>query len=281
MKKITIIFLLISLSVTLFAQQVDKDSAKANNVPDTTIIDIKNKTIIIIDRSGTLNAEIKDGINDAKKKEERKKQRGFETHWQGIEFGMNNYITPNQSFTLGEENQYLELEDSKSYEFNLNLAGVTIPIVKKRIALISGLGLSWNHYRFDRANIVINNDSSVLDFDTIVDLSYKKNQLNTTFLTAPLALEFHFPGGENDTWFLIGGYVGVKLGSNLKLISDDDNKEKIKEDFHLNTFRYGLRAMVGVNNFSIYGTYSLQPLFKKDEGPELYPITVGIALSFN
>ena len=121
----------------------------------------------------------------------------------------------------------------------------------------------------------------MLIYDTVVDPTYKKNQLNTAFLTAPLALEFHFPGEDKDFWFLIGGYAGVKLGSNLKLLTDDDDKEKIKEDFHLNTFRYGLRAMVGVNNFSIYGTYSLQSLFKKDEGPELYPISVGIALSFN
>lgn len=281
MKKFVTILLLIAFTSALYAQQGIKDSAKAKNVPDTTIIEIKNKTIIIIDRSGTLNAEIKGGIEEAKEKAERKKNRGFETHWQGIEFGLNNYIASDQSFTLGEENQYLELEDSKSYEFNLNLAAVTLPIVKKRIALISGLGLNWNHYRFDRGNLVINNDSSILAFDTIMDPTYKKNQLNTTFLTAPLALEFHFPGEENDFWFLIGGYAGIKLGSNLKLISDDDDKEKVKEDFHLNTFRYGLRAMVGVNSFSIYGTYSLQSLFKKDEGPELYPITVGIALSFN
>jgi hypothetical protein len=281
MKKLISILLILAISTVMFAQNEVVDSVKAPKQPDTTIIDLKNKTIIIIDRKGTLSEEIAKGIDEAKEQMEKKKRKGFESHWQGIEFGLNSYVTPEQSFTLGEENQYLELEDSKSIEFNLNLAAVTIPIVRKRVALISGLGLSWNNYRFDKGNLVIHNDSSVLAYDTVVGTTYKKNRLGTTFLTAPLALEFHFPGKENDFWFLIGGYAAIKLGSNLKLKSDDDDKEKIKEDFHLNTFRYGLRAMVGVNSFSFYATYSLQPLFKKDEGPELYPLTVGIALSFN
>jgi len=280
MKKIFTIALVLLLISSLQAQ--NEDSVKAKNVPDTTIIEIKNKTIIIIDRGGTLKDEIRKGINDAKNKEaDKRKRKSFDSHWQGLELGLNSYITPERSFTLGEENQYLELEDSRSIEFNLNFAAVTIPIVKKHVAIISGLGLSWNNYRFDNSNMIINNDSSVLVYDSVIDPTYKKNRLGTTFLMAPLALEFHFPGKDKDFWFLVGGYAGVKLGSNLKLISDENNKEKIREDFHLNTFRYGLRAMVGVNNFSIYATYSLQPLFKKDEGPEVYPLSVGLALSFN
>jgi hypothetical protein len=280
MKNIFTIILVVFLIGTIQAQE--EDSLKAKNLPDTTIIELKNKTIIIIDRAGTIQDEIRKGIDAAKNKEaEKKKRKSFETHWQGIELGLNSYVTPEQSFTLGKDNLYLDLDESRSVEFNLNLAAVTIPIVKKHVALISGLGLSWNNYRFDNSNMVISNDSAVLVYDSVIDPTYKKNRLGTTFLTAPLALEFHFPGKDNDFWFLVGGYAGVKLGSNLKLISDENNKEKIKEDFHLNTFRYGLRAMVGVNNFSIYATYSLQPLFKKDEGPEIYPLSVGLALSFN
>lgn len=281
MKKLISILLILTISTVIFAQNEMKDSIKAPKLPDTTIIEIKNKTIIIIDRGDALKEDNNNGVEDAKGQTKKRKRKGFESHWQGIELGLNSYVTPEQSFTLGEDNQYLELEDSKSIEFNLNIAAVTIPIVKNHVALVSGLGLSWNNYRFDKGNLVINNDSSILTYDTVVNPIYKKNRLGTTFLTAPLALEFHFPGKENDFWFLVGGYAGVKLGSNLKLISDDDDKEKIKEDFHLNTFRYGLRAMLGVNSFSLYATYSLQPLFKKDEGPELYPLTVGIALSFN
>ena len=97
---------------------------------------------------------------------------------------------------------------------------------------------------------------------------------------APLALEFHFPSADKEIWFLAGAFAELKMGSYVKHVTTGGDKEKSKEDFHLNTFRYGLRAQVGVNSWSIYCSYSMTPLFKKEEGPELYPISMGLALSF-
>jgi hypothetical protein len=35
---------------------------------------------------------------------------------------------------------------------------------------------------------------------------------------------------------------------------------------------------VGVGKIDLYASYALNGLFKKDEGPQLYPFTVGITL---
>ena len=277
MKYITIIISTIIL-LSALSTKAQEDTVANEHTPDTTYIDLKNKRIIIIDKAGGSfdDFSVEEDIREEKKHE----SKDFDSHFGGIELGLNTYMTPDQSLTLGEEQYYMELEDSRSLEFNLNLFDVAIPIIDERVGLVSGLGFSWQNYKFDNKQLVLQNDSSVLYYDSVSSKSYKKNKLTTVFLTAPLALEFQFPAGRKDVWFLIGGYAGVKIGSYVKLVADDDDKSKTKEDFHLNTFRYGLRAAVGVNSWSIYATYSAKPLFKKDEGPELYPISVGVGLAF-
>ncbi len=278
MNYITIIISTIIL-LSALSTKAQEDTVIDEHTPDTTYIDLKNKRIIIIDKVGGSFDDFGDEENDIRE-EKKHKSIDFDSHFGGIELGLNTYITPDQSFTLGEEQYYMELEDSKSLEFNLNLFDVAIPIIDERLGLVSGLGFSWQNYKFDNKQLVLQNDSSVLYYDSISSKSYKKNKLTTTFLTAPLALEFQFPAGSKKVWILAGGYVGVKIGSYVKLVADDDDKSKTKEDFHLNTFRYGFRAAAGVNNWSIYATYSAHPLFKKDEGPELYPVSIGLGLAF-
>ncbi len=274
MKSVIIILAFIIFPIAVFSQEMKNDTSIVEEAPDTTYIDLPNKTIIVI---GKTVAE-KKAYQEEKGKDE--KDNSFDSYYGGLELGINSYLTPNQSFVLDDENRYLELEDSKSLEFNLNLFDVSVPIVKERFGITSGLGFSWNNYKFDNKQLVLQNDSSLLYYDTAVDINYDKNKLTTVFLIAPLALEFHFPAGGKEIWFLVGGYAGLKIGSHQKLVTDDDDKVKTKEDFHLNTFRYGFRAQVGVNSWSIYCTYSAKPLFKKTEGPELYPITMGVALAF-
>ena len=87
-------------------------------------------------------------------------------------------------------------------------------------------------------------------------------------------------GELNGAVLTVGGYAGVKIGSNTKLKTNEGDKMKTRKDFHMNTLRYGLRAQVGFENFGVYCNYSLQSLFKKDEGPELYPISLGVTLAF-
>ncbi|HKK58223.1 MAG TPA: outer membrane beta-barrel protein [Salinivirga sp.] len=278
MNYITIIISTLIL-LSALSTKAQEDTVTNEHTPDTTYIDLKNKRIIIIDKVGGSFDDFGDKEEDIRE-EKKHETKDFDSHFGGIELGLNTYMTPDQSLTLGEEQYYMELEDSRSLEFNLNLFDVAIPIIDERVGLVSGLGFSWQNYKFDNKQLVLQNDSSVLYYDSVSSKSYKKNKLTTVFLTAPLALEFQFPAGRKDVWFLIGGYAGVKIGSYVKLVADDDDKSKTKEDFHLNTFRYGLRAAVGVNSWSIYATYSAKPLFKKDEGPELYPISVGVGLAF-
>jgi hypothetical protein len=64
-------------------------------------------------------------------------------------------------------------------------------------------------------------------------------------------------------------------------------KLKDKQNYNLNPIRYGITTKFGIGNISIYGYYSLTPLFKKGEGPndggsspgEITNFTVGLTFA--
>ena len=65
--------------------------------------------------------------------------------------------------------------------------------------------------------------------------------------------------------FGIGGYGGVRIGTQQKLRFEDngDNvKEKTRRNFNASNFVYGLSAYVGVGDIALYAKYDLNPLFK-------------------
>lgn len=284
MKLLTLTFTLTILATTMFAQTVDTLKSKKVEM-DTAIIQVKGKKIIIIEEKGSFedrwkNWDKNDGEFGKSININYSWDKKFDGHYAGLELGINNYLNKDMEMILPDDAGYLELEDSKSIEFSLNLVDVSVPIVKHRLGLVTGLGFTWNNYHLDNKQMVLQNDGdSLYAFEDTIT-SYSKNKLNAVFLNVPLMLEFQQPIGNKDFWIAVGGYAGVKIGSSTKLKSNDGDKTKVRKDFHMNTLRYGLRAQVGFENFGVYCNYSLQSLFKKDEGPELYPISLGVTLAF-
>jgi hypothetical protein len=284
MKLLTLTFTLTFLATTIFAQTTDSLQNRKVEA-DTAIIQVKGKKIIIIEEKGSFDERWANW--DKKHDGEFGKSvnincswnKRFDGHYAGLEFGINNYLNKDMEMIVPDNAGYLELDDSKSIEFNLNLVDVSVPLVKDRLGLVTGLGFSWNNYHLDNKQMVLKNDRDTL-YAVEDTITYSKNKLNAVFLNVPLMIEFQQSLGNKDFWIAVGGYAGVKIGSNTKLKTSEGDKTKVRKDFHMNTLRYGLRAQVGFENFGIYCNYSLQSLFKKDEGPELYPISLGVTLAF-
>lgn len=60
---------------------------------------------------------------------------------------------------------------------------------KGNVGLVSGLGLSWNNYRF-ADNVMLKNENNKLVGYYMDGVSVKKSKLVNTFLTLPLFMEF-------------------------------------------------------------------------------------------
>jgi hypothetical protein len=106
----------------------------------------------------------------------------------------------------------------------------------------------------------------------------RKSKLAGTYLTVPLMLRINF----NRTFFIAAGVsAGVNINTHTKIVFDNvsGNKQKYKDyDLHTNPFKYGYVVRAGFDWISLFANYSVSPLFSKNEGPQVYPFTVGICL---
>jgi len=212
---------------------------------------------------------------EQKGKHRKDKFGKFNGHWEGIEFGFNGFDKPDYSLYDGIE--FMALNQGKSMEFDLNFYELNIGLAKNYVGLVSGMGLSFNSYRFDNPYTLAKGPLMVgavpLDYD---DLS--KTKLAVSYLNVPLLLEFQIPVNQNEGRVFINAGVigGVKLGSHTK-VKHGDIKDKDRSGFYINSFKYAATARIGYKDVCLFANYSLTPLFESGKGPGLTPFTIGIS----
>lgn len=293
MKKLAVILFSIILSTGLYSQ-ADTTTVKIGKTEivkviegnDTVIINIGNKELKIIDsKDGTSIDFITLDDFDQDEGKNKKSRRSFNGHWKGLELGMNNYLTSDYSLTLPAEAQFMELNTGKSWCVNLNMLQYDIGFGTDKVGLVTGLGLEFNNYRFDRDNSIIKDPvtrkivSKEYDAATYIE----KSKLSTSYLTVPLLLEFQIPVSGYKRIHISGGVIGgLKIGSHTKVIYKEDGskqKDKISDDFNLSPLRYGLTARIGYRALKIFATYNITPMFETGQGPVLYPVSIGFILA--
>jgi len=254
----------------------DKGMIQILDHPDSTSIRVGDKEIRIVENNS--NTRIKFG--DYHDREVRIKNPKFRGHWAGFEWGINNFLDTDNE--LSHEDM-ADLNTGRSWVINLNFAQYSLGFGTSHIGLVTGLGLEMNNYFFDE-------DITIIEFGDYVIAdplsgNVMKSKLTTTYLRIPVLLEVQFPNTvRSKRVFLSGGIVaGLKLGSHTKVVYDDDggkNKDKNRDDFNINPFKYGLTARIGFGNISFFGDYYISTMFVKDKGPELHPFSLGLAMNF-
>jgi hypothetical protein len=256
------------------------DTKTKTNV-DTTIIRLGKRNVVVIEKEdGSTTVE----IPDRKSYTEYTEVPKFKGHWSGFEWGFNGFLTPNHSTNMTGDLKYLELKQSRSWNFNLNLFQQSIGFGTDKAGLVTGLGFEWNNYHF-RNQITISKDpiSGITGVDSsYLNAGYKvnKSRLQTTHLVIPLLLEFQIPVQSHRIFISAGVLGGVRLFSNTKVEYEfnGEKKDKVKDDFNLSPFRYGLTARIGYRGLKLFANYYPTSLFEKDKGPEVNPFSVGLIL---
>ncbi|MBI5219942.1 MAG: WG repeat-containing protein [Bacteroidia bacterium] len=245
---------------------------------DTTRILFKKGKILIIKDKKHVGLHRPDSI-DYDWEEEYYDDHKFHGNWSGVEMGMNNYLNKNFEMDLPQDGKLLDLNTGQSWQFNINFMHKSFGIYSDRFGLVTGLGIALNNYRFDK-QVVFLADSSPIQFtlDTVHEL--KKNKLILTYLTLPILLEYQIPFDQARIHFAAGVIGSVKIGSRIKQVYENDERHVVREDFHISPFKVEATARIGYGPFNLFANYSLIPLFEKNKGPELYPFTVGLGLTF-
>ncbi len=254
------------------------DSSHADE--DTTTIKFFGSKVDIIEEKGatrfSFDKETKKEWSDYKKK----RIRSFDPHYFGIDFGLNSYVNAEGDFAVPADYDYLSLHTGKSFEFSVNALEQNVSLSRRgNVGFVTGLGLTFNNYRFERPFIPVSDEEGNLSSEEILD-PLEKNKLTSAYLNMPLLFELQFSRRRNDAFYISAGVMGeYRLQSHTKVVFKKDGeriKDKNRDDFGLNDFRYGAQVRFGFKELNFFGKYYLSSLFEDGKGPELYPVSFGV-----
>lgn len=229
--------------------------------------------------------------------------RPFEGHWGGFDLSFNGYLNSDGNMDFTGADRYLDLYMPKSIGVHLNIYEQNVKIgTSGHFGFITGLGLEWHNYRFNRG-IYLDENSEITKGYLTQGVKIEKNKLVVSYLALPLLLEFQNRADHKlgDFHIAAGALLGARLGSHTKtvfmenqkeyqlidpatnevwktVVSPREDTEKVYSDFNLNPFKADAMVRVGWGYINLFGTYSLTTLFRSGKGPELYPFSVGLTL---
>lgn len=159
-----------------------------------------------------------------------------------------------------------------------------------KMSVAFGLGLSTSNIYFKSTNIDIKAKTNTLPFTDVDSTNhFKKYKLTTAYLELPIELRFTAnPQSENKS---VKAAIGVKVGTLLNVhtkgktlldkngtqINSYTAKESGKGFF--NSTRIAATARVGYGNFSLFGSYQLNNIFKDGVAADMKLFQIGLCFS--
>lgn len=267
-----ILFLLIGvMAVSAVEAQTDTTNSSENN-PDT----IRVGGLIIIKRKG---ARTDDNGNTGEVEISRRKHQhnNVETNWGILDIGFagfNDKTVYPASIAPGSNADWFNTRRGKTTNVNIWFFMQKLNVTKRVLNLKYGLGLEMNNYRF-KENIKFEKNPTTIIMDNI---SYSKNKLAADYVTAPIMLNVDFTPNRRHGFGLSAGVsAGYLYSARQKLKSDENGKQKIRDDFDLAPFKISYIGEINLGEVRLYGSYATKNMWKK--GLDWTPYSIGIRFS--
>ncbi len=208
-----------------------------------------------------------------------RKQPAVKTRYGIVDLGFS-LLTSDVTHRLPNGIDPFELRTLNSTNINFHIVQQRLSLARRYINLIYGITFEAHRYSFENPVVLVPRISDVT-FDYREDKNFKKNRLAYSYLTIPLMINLRSaPRHPYRSFYLsAGGFAGVRLGSNFKT-KERGSKDKVRDNYGLNMFRYGLRAEVGYGPVILYGTWTLNGLFDPDKngGYDVTPFAAGFVI---
>ncbi|MHB1179943.1 MAG: outer membrane beta-barrel protein [Daejeonella sp.] len=269
MKRLIICSLVLCFTASGFAQDNKKDTVLV-----ITADTVKN------DNKKSISIHIGGGSKDTTEKE-FKPSSGFSVQFVAARFdlGLSTY-RDNGSFTLSPANSYLERETWKSSNFGFEFFQMGYRF-NSYFKIYAGAGLDWNHMRL-KQNITFQKDKPTLSYVTET-IDFKKNRFSSQYLRIPLSFQLRTKDDRKGDKlnFVFGPEVGFLLNGKVKQVSPENGKDKSKDDYNFNPFRYGGFARLGYGGMGVYVKYYGNDVFAEGQGPKDFKnLSFGLMLGF-
>lgn len=250
--------------------------------------------VLILGLLGLANAQRDDDVDTKRKKRRYGTFNDFR-----IDLGINNFLEdgsdPNESNAAYSVRPWGSWYVALKSENDTHVTGV--------LHLLWGGDVSWYNFKFEDESLRLSEGPEMIQFtQSTDDVSFLKSKLTAAYVNASLVpmlkfgskhrydrRGFRFRGNHWDFgWnaqegFRIGAgmYAGYRIASYAKYVtkeSGDKEKDKDKDGFYLNNFRYGVRGQIGFRGIDIFVNYDLNELFADNRGPKLNAFSFGVVL---
>lgn len=185
------------------------------------------------------------------------------------------------SFTMSGDNEFLSYGKASNFGFDVAQFGVRL---NDNFRIYASAGFEWNYMRL-KNNVVLTQGETPLDY-TLVDrneVNYRKNILTSTYLRAPLTFEWRSNKNRNGDRLKIafGPMTGILLKGSQRLKSDEQGKQKFKDNYNLQSFQYGGFVRIGYGSMGIFTKYYVNDMFENSPAQKgMNNFTFGLTLGF-
>lgn len=267
---------LLTLIVSLFIGHFA--SAVQGTIPNQDTVIVKSDTT----KKGNIKVEFTVGKSDD---EDTKKKIKYPRTFGGITFSRIDwgFSRPIQdgSFTMSGDNEFLSYGKASNFGFDVAQFGVRL---NDHFRIYASAGFEWNYMRL-KNNVLLNQGETPLNY-TAVDrneVNYRKNILTSTYLRAPLTFEWRSNKNRNGDRLKVafGPMTGILLKGTQRLKSDEQGKQKFKDNYNLQSFQYGGFVRIGYDNIGIFAKYYMNDMFENSPAQEgMNNFTFGLTLGF-
>lgn len=160
------------------------------------------------------------------------------------------------------------------------------PIKKSNFSFAAGIGIGTSNIYFKDQQMALTDTGALGNQVRFVNETkdYKKYKLTTAYIEAPFELRFFGNKENRNKGFkaAIGLRAGLLVGAHAKgnyTVDGTKVVDKTNTRRYLEKWRFSATARIGWGNFSVFGSYNLNNLFKDGSGPAVTPYSIGIALT--
>ncbi len=199
-----------------------------------------------------------------------------------FDFGING-LMQNGSLNLTGAASPLEMNYGKSLNYQLGVIRQRVPLEKSgTLNFMWGLGFEFNNLEFSKAVSLPKDVDAMPELTVSPTVSYGKNRLYTSWVTAPLLLNIETRPCKAKKSFRAsaGVFGGLMLASLMDQCTSENNKStKTENGYQLNKVKYGFQAQIGTGPINLVAQYVMSPMFKEGSGlPILNSFNLGVSI---
>ena len=207
----------------------------------------------------------------------KKKHNAYEPHNSGVYIG---FARMTDHFMGFGDSKHFPQDLSRSWEFGFNFLS-TYHNFKKNPHWGVNIGASWGYRSFNidgDVALVKKNGQAVFSAGD-EETSYSRSRLRHFFFRIPITVEWQqrLSNRGRLVFFNLGPEIELRHGVKSFTHINGGKKTRVGKGMYVNPVGVSLLAQAGYGNLGFYLRYNTYSFFQKGKGPDVAPLSFGIA----